>query len=419
MKALYICADLGIPVLGSKGGAVHVRAMVNAFRRSGCDVVLASPILNKSTWDTPAHCDARILHIPPSDAIKDTALTIKAFAEQFPSQATTVSGEIRRILYNEELSAKLIRQFDDHPPDFIYERASLFTTAGLRLAQAIGRPLIVELNAPLTAEQAIYRGAGLSQLAAAAEQQTLSGADLVLVVSDVLRSYVMDRGVAPERILIVPNGVDPSRFYPTKHIEESQAVRQQWHLQAGPVVGFVGGLRPWHGVEALPELLEQIRQSVPHVQMMIVGDGPLRASIQKEFERRDLTVHVRFTGTVAHDTVGSLIRCFDIAVAPYPPLEHDFYFSPLKLFEYLACGVPVVAPDVGQIAQIIQDGQNGCLYPADDRRALSAACTTLLADHPLRSHMGQTASAGIHAHYTWDKNAQRVLKLAQELTTQT
>ncbi len=415
MKALYICADLGIPVLSNKGGAVHVRAMVSAFRRSGCDIILASPILNKSPWEVPAACDARILHLPPSDVVKDVALTLKGYAEQFPSESSTVSGEIRRILYNQELTTRLIRHFDDHAPDFIYERASLFTTAGVRLAQAIQRPLIVELNAPLTAEQSIYRGSGLSQLAAAAEQQTLASADLVLVVSDVLRSHVIERGVAPDRVMVLPNGVDPARFHPVMKNEERQAIRRKWQLHDGPVVGFVGGLRPWHGVEILPELLEQIRHTMPNAQMLIVGDGPLRHTIQEDFERRYLTGHVRFTGAVGHDDVASLIRCFDVAVAPYPRLQHDFYFSPLKLFEYLACGVPVVAPDVGQIAQIVQHGQNGWLYPADDRLALSFACTTLLTDDPLRKQLGKAASDEVLTNYTWDKNAQQILRHAKDL----
>ena len=125
-----------------------------------------------------------------------------------------LSGEIRRILYNQEVKRHLQGRFAENPPDFIYERASLFGTAGVSLARAWSCPLVVELNAPLAGEQATYRGATLADLAAYAERFTLSQADLVLVVSTQLREYALGLGADPQRVHVVPNGVDPSIFRP-------------------------------------------------------------------------------------------------------------------------------------------------------------------------------------------------------------
>jgi glycosyltransferase involved in cell wall biosynthesis len=122
-----------------------------------------------------------------------------------------------------------------------------------------------------------------------------------------------------------------------------------------------------------------------------------------------------FTGTLPHEDVPAVIRQFDIALAPYPALDHAFYFSPLKLFEYMACGVPVVAANCGQIADVIRDGETGLLHAPGDLDALAAACDRLLDSAKLRFALGQSAAAHIRAGYTWTHNARRVTELAESL----
>src|SRR5438876_722344 len=162
------------------------------------------------------------------------------------------SGELRRILYNQELGTQLKRRFESAPPDVIYERASLYGTAGVALARELKVPLFVELNAPLPVEQSAYRATGLGELAAQAERWALLHADAVLTVSAPLRDHVLSLGVEPGRVQVVPNGVDAALFHPAP---PEPSIRARWGLGNGPVLGFVGGLRRWHGVEALPALL--------------------------------------------------------------------------------------------------------------------------------------------------------------------
>ena len=110
-----------------------------------------------------------------------------------------------------------------------------------------------------------------------------------------------------------------------------------------------------------------------------------------------------------------MIHRFDVALAPYPRPAHDFYFSPLKLFEYLACGAPVVAASLGQIAEVVRHGETGLLYPPGELDALVASCERLLEDPDLRRRMGRAAAKEIHDRYTWDHNAERVIDLARSL----
>src|SRR2546426_7271566 len=266
----------------------------------------------------------------------------------------SVPGDWRPIFTTKNWGAPHTRRFDGDPPHFIYERASLYGTAGIVLSRGLDAPLLLELNAPLAVEQASYRGTGLGELAAQAERWTLSRADAVLTVSAPLRDHALAFGAEAARVHVFPNGVDPTLFQPGP---PEASVRARFGLDAGPVLGFVGGLRPWHGVEVLPELAERLAKRHRKLRLVVVGDGQLRPLLEQSFGKRKLLERVVFTGTLAHEEVAAVIRQFDVALAPYPQLDHAFYFSPLKIFEYMACGVAVVAANVGQISEIVRDGK--------------------------------------------------------------
>ena len=147
MKILYLCPDLGIPVLGRKGAAVHVREMAAAFGRAGHSVVLAAQMLNKSPWEAPAAMATPPLQVRPNPSAAAAVAALKEFNELLGVE-NSLPGELRRILYNQELRNELRRRFENDPPNFIYERASLYATGGVALARELGVPCFVELNAP-------------------------------------------------------------------------------------------------------------------------------------------------------------------------------------------------------------------------------------------------------------------------------
>ncbi len=409
MNILYLCPDLGIPVLGRKGASVHVRELCDAFAHARHRVTLAAQTLNKFPDDEPARVRARVIQVPSNPAAATAAQAFKEFNERLGVE-NSLPGELRRILYNEALYRNLKRRFLRHRPAFIYERASLYATAGVRLAAKFNVPHIVELNAPLAVEQAAYRATGFSELAAHAERWMLTHADAVVVVSSELGEHVRSLGVKPGKIHVMPNGVNSALFYPNGTKKADGA-----HRVTRPTLGFVGGLRPWHGVEILPELLARLQKRRPGTHLVIAGDGQLRRQLEREFAKRGLKKNVTITGLLRHEEVPAAIRQFDVALAPYPKHDHDFYFSPLKLFEYMACGVPVVAAKLGQIAATVRHGKTGLLYPPGNLNALVACCERLLGDEALRRELGAAAVKLVHSKFTWDGNAARVTILAKQL----
>jgi len=412
MKVLYICADLGIPVLGSKGAATHVRNLIAALRRAGHKVVLTAPVLAKSHWEEPARPPSQMLTLPPGMATVNAVASLKESVARL-GVTSSLPSEVRRLLYDQELFGKLLRRFKNDAPDVIYERGSIFATAGARLAGELSLPFLLELNAPLSLEQSTYRGGGLKDLAAQAEKWVLTRADAVLTVSASLKDHAASLGVPVERIHVLPNGVDSALFSPGP---ARAATRARWGLGEGPLLGFVGGLRPWHGVELLPALLERLATRYEKLQLVIVGDGPLKEALRLDLSERGLASRTVFTGAVPQEEVPPLLRELTAALAPYPRPEHDFYFSPLKIFEYMACGVAIVASSLGQIAEVVRDDETGLLCPPGDLEAFEAACDRLLSEPPLRCRLGEAAAREAMDRYTWDSNAARIGEIGAGLS---
>jgi glycosyltransferase involved in cell wall biosynthesis len=407
MRILYLCSDHGVPVLGAKGAGVHVRELIAAFRRAGHSVVLAAPTLTKSPWEESAAVEATVLHLPPGPEVDACVNALRTFTDTF-GVAGSLPYEFRAIATQGDLLDRLTRRFENARPDFVYERASLYGTAGAELASKLDLPRVVEVNAPLALEHATYRGGGLVELASEAERWTLLGADALVTVSGPLRDHVVSLGVARERVHVLPNGIDTALF---RSRPRETSIRTRWGLGPGPVLGFVGGLRPWHGTDALPALVEKLAPRHPDLQLVIAGDGPLRTELEDEFERRGLRSSVVFTGWLPHEQMPDVIREFDIALAP----SHLWYASPLKLFEYMACGRPVVAAALGQIEEVVRDGETGLLYSHGDPDGLVTACERLLADRALRERLGRAAAEDVNGRYSWDANAAHVARLAAEL----
>jgi glycosyltransferase involved in cell wall biosynthesis len=142
-----------------------------------------------------------------------------------------------------------------------------------------------------------------------------------------------------------------------------------------------------------------------------VGDGPERASLEADLQQRGIADAAHFAGAVPPGQVPGLLASMDAAVAPYGEQE-SFYFSPLKVYEYMAAGVPVVASRIGQLADVIEDGVNGILCPPGDSRALAEALLRLHSDPSMRARLGERARQTIMQGHTWHDVGMRIIELA-------
>ncbi len=389
MRVAYLSADCGIPVFGSKGASVHIQEMVRAMRQQGADVrVVATRIGNPSDDDVGA------IHafIPRAHSVKDGG-------DQAREEANIAdAGAAREALVS--LHAKW-------PFDMIYERYSLWSDAGVSAAQTLGVPLIVEVNAPMLLEQEQYRRLALHNRAQQIERNVFTQADGLVCVSSGVRDYAISNGANPGRAIVMGNAVDTARF--NAAIPPADFGMSQGAL----TIGFSGSLKRWHGVDVMMEAFRMIVAKAPHAKLLVVGEGPERGWIEGFARGAGIESSVTMAGWIGHPDMPAALTAMDIVLAPYPETA-DFYFSPLKVFEYLAAGRPMVASRIGQIAEVIKHGETGILTQPGNAEALAEAVLALVADPPRMKRLGEAAALEGTRH-SWDRNANQALAMGKRL----
>jgi glycosyltransferase involved in cell wall biosynthesis len=405
MKILYFCPDRGIPVLGEKGASVHVRSFVTALARQGHEVVLACTRLGSGN-PPPG---VPLIELPPP---ADDAAPARMGAELGLADPhdTALRSELRKLAHDAALrgqvrAALAARGF---VPELMYERHALFNVSGVAIARALRIPRLLEVNAPIVQEQARFRGLHLLTLAEARETASLRQADLVIAVSDEIAAFARGRGVDACRVMVAPNGVDTASFAAPA---QAGGLRARLGLGMGPVIGFIGSFKPWHGVDVLLEAFARLAPSRPHARLLAVGDGPMLAAARAQAAAAGLDGRVVLTGAVPHAEVPAYLAAMDLTAAPYTPAE-DFYFSPLKVVESLAAGRPVVAPLVGQLPSLVVHGQSGLLYRSGDTDALTACLAQLLDDPGRRARMGAAGARQARQDWDWQAVAARIIARA-------
>jgi glycosyltransferase involved in cell wall biosynthesis len=263
------------------------------------------------------------------------------------------------------------------------------------------------VNAPLVTEQRRYRELTLVPAARGLERLLLREADAVVVPSAALREHVLRLAPRRRMVRVVPNGVDLDLFEAPRAIlgMVPSALEDRF------VVAFVGSLKPWHGIEVLARAFEHFLRKVPEAHLLVIGDGPMRDYL-KRVARRLGTDAVTLTGPVPHAEVPAWLSRAHVGVAPYPEID-GFYFSPLKIFEYMAAGLPVVASNIGQIPDLVQEGRTGHLVPPGRVRPLAEALVRLSREAGLRVRMARRARRRARTRHGWDRVAEKIEKLLE------
>jgi glycosyltransferase involved in cell wall biosynthesis len=361
------------------GQSVHIDEMIAALRAAGHSVVVIEP--------------KRVDALAPSRG--------KQLMPRLLYELLEFGYSVLELL-------RLTRAVLGARPDGIYERANVYMLSGVWTARLFSLPLLLEVNAPLAEERQKFGGLALPSLARWTEAAAWRCADRVLPVTAVLAGYVERAGVPRSRIVVTPNGVDQERFSSrTSKLDAALPFAEA----GGVVLGFVGYIREWHGLPHIVDLMAG-DDTLKNTRLLVVGDGPGRSALESRAAALGIAERVQIAGIVARDDLAPYIRTFDIALQP----EVTPYASPLKLFEYMALGRAIIAPDAENIREILEDDQDAVLFEPDNARALGAAIRRLVADSVLRERLGAAAAAKIVARdLTWRHNAESAARLICEL----
>jgi len=291
-------------------------------------------------------------------------------------------------LYVGYIAARIIDSYD---LDVIIERETAFG-AGAIASMISGRPMILEMIGPRFSPLSMKRSSR------------------VLAYNALM---VPERGMS--KTVFVKAAVNTELFRPNP--EAGRRVREGLKLDGVVTVGYVGSFLDWHGVEDLLDAAEIIKRQSGRVEFLMVG--PHSEAVIKSAERRGLGEMVRFVGPVPYDRVPSYVNACDILVAPYNILRTSSrrskgIGSPLKVLEYMACGKPSIGSDLPQVADFIEDGKTGLLFPQGDARSLANSIMLLADDLSYRQQLGNQALASIKSSYSWPALAGQIGTILEE-----
>jgi glycosyltransferase involved in cell wall biosynthesis len=371
------------------GQTVHIEELIKALRDQGHEVVLVAP-----------------KGIEAAEFGDDAGL-VAVLKRMLPAAVY----ELLELAYSVPAFFRLRAAFRQHRPAVLYERYNLYHLPGVWLRRLYGLPMLLEVNAPLVEERREHGNLALVGLARWVERLTWRTADRVLPVTQVLANHCTQHAVDPRRITVIPNGVGQEFLH--LDADAGAKVRRQHGLDRSLVLGFTGFMRPWHGLDRVIDLIADSDPKLD-LRLLLVGDGPARQDLARRAESRGVADRIVFTGVVPRHLMPAYVAAFDIALQPHVVP----YASPLKLFEYMALGRPIVAPATPNISEILNDGVDALLFDMHDPEAFRGAVERMIGDPALRERLGRGARATVdRLDLTWTGNARRVGELAQSLTS--
>jgi glycosyltransferase involved in cell wall biosynthesis len=377
VRILYAAIDQVVP--GTLGGSTHVQAVVEGLAALGHEVHFAV-----RAGETAAHAAAA-----PAPGSPFSPIPV------LHDVGAPLGSPNLRLLRMRALRALAMRI----RPDVVIERYHNFGGEGLLAARAVGARTVLEVNAPVvdypgSPKRTVDRLLVAEPMRRWREWQCRA-ADLIVTTD----RAILPPGTPADRIVETEWGADTTRFRP------DAAGLVTFARNPGDILAvFAGAFRAWHGVGHLIDAMAELERRGSPWRAVLIGDGPERPALEARVKTLGLT-RVTFTGALPYAAMPAALAAADAGVAPFEPeahapLRHGFYWSPLKVFEYMASGLAVVVPDLPRLRTILADGDAGVLYdraaPGSLVRALEA-----LDDAALRRRLGDAARRRAEAHFSW------------------
>jgi len=388
MKVLYHHRTQGT---GAEG--VHIAYVIKGLTDLGHSVDVISP------YDTDPRTTAGN---NPFSQKKGLRKKILSLLSKYAPQSVF---EMMEMLYNRTATCKLTKQLDNKPVDLMYERYAFFLSSGCRIAKQRKIPFIVEVN-EIVGEKRVRNQVFVNK-AKRIEREVFEQADAIIVVSRFLKQKIADQGIDEDKIHVIANGVDISEF--DSAIDGRELRKANNISEETVIIGFIGWFVPWHKLERLITIFSKL--DMPNTQLMLVGDGLLKDELMKLAKQTKVADRVIFTGPVLYQNIPEYVSAMDICVIP----ESNDYRSPIKMFEYMAMGKAVLAPDYEPIVSVIEHGKDGFIFDRANEEDYAYKLSLLAQDKQLRDQLGIHASETIIDRHLWIHNAQRVLDIYNDV----
>lgn len=377
---------------GQGAEGVHIRGIVRAFESLGHHVRVVSP---------PGTAMQEQVGVKRSETHgKSLKFNWGRIWGSLSERVPQIIFEIMEIAYNCYSYFSLKSAILAKRPDFIYDRYALFSIAPLFIARRYNINFILEINDATIIQRS--RPLSLKWFARLIERKIFCNASALLTVSEYFKQLIINiYGIPPSKICVIPNAINPARF----QVSGNHNLCEELGLYGKYVIGVVGAFVPWHGIDFLVTSVQNILKERKDTKILLVGDGPVRSQIDTLVKGLKLQDHVKFTGFVPSSDVPKYISCMDICIMP----DSNEHGSPIKIFEYMAMGKPVIAPRYGPIEEIIQDDKTGILFTPRDKTGLCNAIQRLLNNSELKNKIETSARDYVFSYHTWTANVKKIL----------
>ncbi len=393
-SVLYVRTDIYAQPLVAGGSVSHTIGVIDGFNKCGYRILVASSCMENyfKTADIAA-----FVHL------------------QNPRIFRLLRTFLNCLISNIFFSYQLIKLLKKEKVDFIYQRYSMLNCTGVLLNKIKKIPFVLEYNGSETWVQknwATRKKIKMLWLIDLFERINIKNATFIIVVSQALKDELCVRGINAQKILVNPNGVDPITFDSKQLEKERIEIRTQNAIaESDFVVGFVGTFNKWHGIELLSEIIPDSLQKNKSLFFLMIGDGPLFGLFKKKLTDQRVDSHrVMLTGLISHKQARNYLSACDAFICPTQSNTDGsaFFGSPTKLFEYMSLEKPVIASDIGQLAEILKP-ECGILVPSADAGRFVDAITHLATKDVFeKKRMGKCARDEIINNYSWQQHVARI-----------
>ena len=383
LRIIYYSPHPTHDIVSEVGYSTHQRESIHAFRQLGHEVL---PVVLGGT--EPAAVNTHI------SGLSRQAGSLSGLKRLMPLWLWNALKDLRLLKHDKKAGKQLEEAILTFQPDMIYERGEYLQDSGVKMAAKHNIKHVLEVNSPVVEEMAAFEGPDVLRfLGHRKERNKLKGTSHVVAVSTAMKEYLYTHYHCRKPIHVAPNAINPEKeqFNP----EEVTKIRAGIAAEA-QIIGFVGSLFPYHGVDGLIEAFAGVVAVLPNAHLVIVGDGVIREALQVFADKILPKGSFTFTGKIPHSEVMNYIRAFDVAVMP----SSNWYGSPIKIFEYGLTGVPIVAPDKGPLRDVMEHKKHGWLV-SDNTQDLENALLYVLQNSAFSLEMGRCFRNKILEEHTW------------------
>lgn len=371
---------------------VHIRGIADALKAEGVAVDVIS-LPGADPYSSPKA-------MSPTQQARPWMKWVTKLPEPF--------FELAELAYNLVAGWRIRKYLDAHRDvELIYERYSLFMFITVMIARARGIPIILEINDSAM----VYRVRPLFflRLAKWIEGWVVRHATGLVFVSGVFRDRLLKAHGTMAPAIVTPNAANIDKFSFTQ--AQRDEARAHWKLEGHVVCGYLGAFVPWHAIDQFVYRIADRLKAAPHLRLLLVGDGATFDEVRRRVAEAGLSDQVVMTGRVAHDQVPGLLAAMDMAVLP----SAGDYTSPVKLFEFMACGIAPIAPDFEPIQEVVQAGQTGWMFKAGDLEQAVQMVLQHSQDVATLKRVGAAARQYVAENRQWRHNILQLLAFRKSL----